>query len=86
VTGFPAYEQTQASVRSLNTIAERVGMDLDELHEVLDALADNDEVDPVKAARLIDALQAATPAPTPDPVASLIGLKQKQHDLLAKKP
>ena len=86
VTGFPAYEQTQASVRTLNHLAERTGMDLDELNEVLDALAENDTVDPDKAARLIDAINAATPQPEPDPVANLIGLKQKQVDLLSKKP
>ena len=86
VTGFPAYEQTQASVRSLTTVAERVGMDLDELTEVFDALADNEEVDPAKAARLIDALQSATPQPEPVPTPLLVGLKQKQLDLLAKKP
>jgi HK97 family phage prohead protease len=86
VTGFPAYEQTQASVRSVTSLADRVGMDVDELHEVLDALADNEQVDPAKAARLIDALQAATPAPEPDPMVNLIGLKQKQVELLSKKP
>jgi uncharacterized protein len=86
VTGFPAYEQTQASVRSLTTFAERVGMDLDEINEVLDALADNEQVDPAKAARLIDALHAATPAPEPDPSPVLIGLQKKRLELLSKKP
>lgn len=87
VTGFPAYEQTQAAVRSLQTLAIRTGIDVDELNETFDALAEGAELDPDKTQRLIEALTAATPKPEPveDPVANLIGLKQKQHELFAKK-
>lgn len=79
VTGFPAYPQTTAAVRSLEAIAERVGVPVDELTSVLDALADGEQVDPAKAGALIGVLQGAMPKPEP-----LIGLKVKQHDLLAK--
>jgi uncharacterized protein len=87
VTGFPAYEQTQAAVRSLQTLAIRTGIDVEELNETFDALAEGTELDPSKVARLIDAISAATakPEPEPDPVVNLIGLKQKAHDLLGKK-
>ena len=84
VTGFPAYEQTQAAVRSLETLAIRTGLDVDELNETFDALAEGAELDPDKAARLIDAISAATTQPE-DPISNLIGLKQKQHDLFSKK-
>jgi hypothetical protein len=81
VTGFPAYPQTTAAVRSLEAIAQRVGVPVDELTSVLDALADGEQVDPAKAGALIGVLQGAMPKPEPEP---LIGLKVKQHDLLAK--
>ena len=44
VTGFPAYEATSAAVRSLEKIAERVGMPVDELTEVLERLAEKDSL------------------------------------------
>jgi len=84
VTGFPAYPQTEAAVRSLEKLSERTGIDVDEIHEVLDALADGDQVDPSKADLLINAITEAKPTPEPQP-ADLLGLKQKQVDLLAKK-
>lgn len=84
VTGFPAYPQTTAAVRSLEVIAERVGMPVDELTSVLDALAEGEEVDPAKAEALIGVLKGATPEPEPEP-ANLLSLKAKQHDLLAKR-
>lgn len=84
VTGFPAYPQTTAAVRSLEVIAERVGVGVEELTEVLDALADGEQVDPAKADAIIQVLQGAKPAVEPEP-ANLIGLKAKQHDLLAKR-
>ena len=82
VTGFPAYPQTEAAVRSLEVIAERVGVAVDELTEVLDALADGEQVDPAKADALINVLKGAKPE---EPQANTLGLKQKQIDLLAKR-
>jgi len=85
VTGFPAYEQTAAAVRTLTGLAARTGIDVDELTETFDLLADGEPLDPDKAARLVAAITAATPAPEPAP-ASLLGLQQKQMELLAKRP
>lgn len=86
VTGFPAYEQTQAAVRSLEKLSERTGMAVDELTGALDALADGEQLDPAKAEMLINAIKESTPQPDPEPeTPNLIGLKQKHVDLLAKK-
>lgn len=87
VTGFPAYEQTTAAVRSLHRLSERTGMAVDELSEALDMLADGAELPADKAAVLMDAIKAASPAPEPEPEpqANLLALKSKQIDLLAKK-
>jgi uncharacterized protein len=83
VTGFPAYPQTEAAVRSLEVIAERVGVAVDELTEVLDALAEGEEVDPAKADALISVLNGAKPQQ--EAKANSLGLKQKQIDLLGKR-
>jgi len=83
VTGFPAYDQTTAAVRSLDRISTRTGMSVDDLTEVLDALADGETLDPVKADAIIAALMESLPKSEPEPV-NLLGLKQKYHDLFAK--
>ncbi|HEY7824758.1 MAG TPA: HK97 family phage prohead protease [Acidimicrobiia bacterium] len=87
VTGFPAYEATAAAVRSLEHLAERTGMQVDELSEALDALAAGEELDPAKAETLMGALQASMPAREDDgepSAADLLALQQKKLDLLAK--
>jgi HK97 family phage prohead protease len=84
VTGFPAYESTMATVRSLERLSERTGMAVDELSEALDLLAEGAELPADKAEVLLQAIKQSSPEPEPEPE-SLIGLKQKQHDLFAKK-
>jgi phage prohead protease, HK97 family len=86
VTGFPAYPQTEAAVRSLTVLSQRTGIALDELTEALDALADGEDLDADKANLLIAAIKDATP--TLDVAKSgdgMFALKQQQVDLLAKK-
>ena len=86
VTGFPAYPQTEAAVRSLEKLSERTGMAVDELTEALDALAEGEDLDPAKADLLINAIKDATPQPqVEEKNDSTLTLKQKQIDLLAKK-
>jgi hypothetical protein len=86
VTGFPAYPQTEAAVRSLEKLSERTGMAVEEINEVLDALADGEPLDPAKANLLINAIKDATPAPVvQENTANLLALKQQQVGLLAKK-
>jgi phage head maturation protease len=70
VTGFPAYEATTAAVRSLSALSVRTGISVDDLSDTLEALA--------------QIVNGALPQPEPEPV-SLLGLKQKNMDLLAKK-
>lgn len=84
VTGFPAYEATQAAVRSLEKLSERTGMAVDELSEALDLLAEGAELPADKADLLLAAIKQSTPEPEPEPV-NLLGLKAKQTDLLAKR-
>jgi HK97 family phage prohead protease len=84
VTGFPAYEATTAAVRSLSALSVRTGMAVDDLSDTLEALAAGDEVDAEKVAALAEIVNGALPKPEPEPV-SLLGLKQKNMDLLAKK-
>jgi len=84
VTGFPAYEATTAAVRSLEKLSERTGMAVGELSEALDLLAEGAELPADKASLLMDAIKQSSPEPEPEPV-SLLGLKAKQTDLLAKK-
>jgi hypothetical protein len=86
VTGFPAYEATTAAVRSLSALSVRTGMAVDELSDTLEALAAGEEVDPSKVEALAQIVNGALPQPEPEPEpVSLLGLKQKQMDLLAKK-
>ncbi|HEY7824950.1 MAG TPA: HK97 family phage prohead protease, partial [Acidimicrobiia bacterium] len=86
VTGFPAYPQTEAAVRSLEKLSERTGIAVDELTEALDALADGEELDPSKADLLLNAIKTSMPEQTVENnSAELLALKQKKHDLLAKK-
>lgn len=85
VTGFPAYEQTKAAVRSLEKLSERTGMGVDELSEALDLLAEGAELPADKAQLLLDAINASSPQPEEKPdAAGLLAVKQKQLDLLAK--
>ena len=79
VTGFPAYEDTTAAVRSLAALSERTGLAVDDLTETLEALASGEPVDPERVAAIASLVEAAAPEPEPT-----IGLLQKKHDLLAK--
>jgi HK97 family phage prohead protease len=83
VTGFPAYESTMATVRSLEKLSERTGVAVDELSEALDLLAEGAELPADKADLLLNAIKQSSPQPEPEP-ANLIGLKQKQTELLSK--
>jgi HK97 family phage prohead protease len=86
VTGFPAYEATTAAVRSLSALSVRTGMAVDDLSDTLEALAAGEEVDAEKVEALAQIVNGALPQPEPEPEpVSLLGLKQKQMDLLAKK-
>jgi HK97 family phage prohead protease len=90
VTGFPAYEATAAAVRSLEHLAERTGMKVDELSAAFDALASGDPIESDKAEALMAALKDSLPEPEPaaesdgTDKAALLALQSKKLDLLAK--
>jgi uncharacterized protein len=84
VTGFPAYDATQAAVRSLEKLSARTGIAVDELTEALDALADGSELTPEQAAALKQAVDQASPRSEPD-APNLLAIKSLTTDLLAKK-
>jgi HK97 family phage prohead protease len=83
VTGFPAYEATAAAVRSLSALSMRTGMAVDDLSDTFEAMAAGEPVDPDKLQTLADLMAEMMP-PVEDE-GSLLALKQKQMDLLAKK-
>jgi HK97 family phage prohead protease len=85
VTGFPAYEQTQAAVRSLEKLSNRTGIAADELADLLDAIADGQPIPDDKAGLLLDMVKSATLPEEPEPQVNLLALKAKQAELLAKK-
>jgi len=83
VTGFPAYEATAAAVRSLSALSMRTGMAVDDLSDTFEAMAAGEPVDPDKLQTLANLMAEMMP-PVEDE-GSLLALKQKQMDLLAKK-
>lgn len=84
VTGFPAYDATQAAVRSLEKLSERTGLAVDELTEALDALSDGSELTEEQAAALKAAVDQASPRNEPD-APNLLTIKSLKTELLGKK-
>jgi exonuclease VII small subunit len=80
VTGFPAYESTTASVRSLDTLAEATGIESDKLNAAIDALEKGETLSP-DLAEVLDTAIGRLRSERDDVAASLT-LKQKQLDLL----
>lgn len=85
VTGFEAYTQTTAAMRSLLRFAKRTGVDVDALAEAFDALSDGNLSDD-QYALLVDAADRArpTPEPSPEPEPDLSAL-QALSDLLKQR-
>ena len=82
VTGFPAYEATTASVRSLDILASRTNVDADALADALNKLESGDKLPDIQADLLqevVTKLRENTPSAD-----ELLELKRKQLDLLFK--
>jgi HK97 family phage prohead protease len=82
VTGFPAYEATTASVRSLNILAERTAVDVDTLSDAILKLEAGETLDDAHAdliTEVVSKLRADQPTQT-----DLLEIKRKQLDLLLK--
>lgn len=81
VTGFPAYESTSAALRSLERLSKRTALEIDELVETINSIADGQEIDAERAAALLAAVKVSKDDESP----SALGLKKARLDLLAKK-
>ena len=82
VTGFPAYEATTASVRSIDALATRTGMDANTLADALTRLEAGETLSPNHADVIGEAvfkLKESNPS-----VDDLLEIKRKQLDLLFK--
>ncbi|MFZ9846232.1 MAG: HK97 family phage prohead protease [Candidatus Limnocylindrus sp.] len=80
VTGFPAYEATTASVRSLDGLVDATGLEAEKLNQALSALEKGETLDD-ELATVLD--QAVTKLrASRDDAAAALALKQKQLDVL----
>lgn len=86
VTGFPAYEATTASVRSVDFLATRTSVDADALADALTRLEAGEELQAQHADLITEVVSKlrSDKAVEPEFNASLLELKKKQLDLMAK--
>ena len=82
VTGFPAYEATTASVRSLDILAERTAVDVDALSDAILKLEAGETLD-ANHADLISEVVQKLRADKPNEV-DMLEIKRKQLDLMLK--
>lgn len=80
VTGFPAYEATSATVRSLDALASRTSVDADKLAAAITVLEAGSELDDDQAALLSDVVAKLRKQPETNP--GRVSVMQKQLDLL----
>jgi HK97 family phage prohead protease len=85
VTGFPAYEATTASVRSLDILATRTNVDADKLSDVMLKLEAGETLPADEADLLVDVVNKLKEQTEPVvDVLENLNLKKKQLDLLFK--
>jgi len=80
VTGFPAYTATSASVRSLDILAERTGVDVDKLAEAITVLEAGGTLSDESADLLSGAVSKLRAEPAKVP--SSVSLMAKHLELL----
>ena len=80
ITGWPAYESTTTSVRSLDGLANATGLEAEKLNAALTALENGDALDD-ELAGVLDTAVSKLRAERDDVIAKL-ALKQKQLDTL----
>lgn len=83
VTGFPAYEATTASVRSLEILATRTAVDVDALSDAITRLEAGETLE-ANHADLISEVVSKLRAEEPIVDLSALEIKRKHLDLLAK--
>ncbi|NDE67357.1 MAG: HK97 family phage prohead protease [Actinobacteria bacterium] len=83
VTGFPAYQATSASVRTIDKLAERTATDADKLADAITVLEAGSELDEQQAALLLEVVGKLRKQPEPEAKipASVLA---KQFDLQSK--
>jgi uncharacterized protein len=82
VTGFPAYEATTASVRSLDILAQRTAVDVDALSDAILKLEAGETLDATHAdliSEVVQKLRADKPSEL-----DMLEIKRKQLDLMLK--
>jgi HK97 family phage prohead protease len=87
VTGFPAYEATTATVRSVDFLATRTAVDADALADALTRLEAGEELEAQHAdliSEVVTKLRKDAPVSDAQAQADLLELKRKQLDLMAK--
>jgi hypothetical protein len=82
VTGFPAYKATSATVRSLDILAERTGVDADKLAEAITMLESGNTLSDESAELLSSAVSKLRAEPAQVPHA--VNLLAKKLELLKK--
>jgi len=80
VTGFPAYQATSASVRSLDILAERTATDADKLADAITVLEAGSELSEEQASLLLDVVRKLQRKPEQVPASILA----KQLELQSK--
>jgi len=85
VTGFPAYEETSATIRKAQILAQRTQTDADALAGALTALENGQELNDDQADLLVDVVgrQRVQAEPQVDP-SEVIGVLRDKLELLAK--
>jgi HK97 family phage prohead protease len=81
VTGFPAYQATSASVRSLDVLAERTSADVDSLAAAITVLEAGSELSDEQASLLLDVVAKLRKKPEQVPAAILARQLELQAQL-----
>ena len=82
VTGFPAYQATTASVRSLDKLAERTSSDADKLATAITTLEAGSELDDEQASLLLDVIGKLRSKPEQVPASILARQLELQSKLV----
>jgi len=88
VTGFEAYTQTTAAMRSLPLLAVRTGVDLDALADAFDALSNGTELSDDQANVILETIDRSRPkaeeVPVIEPEGVPVDVLLQKLDLIAK--
>jgi hypothetical protein len=88
IVAYPAYQQTEAMVRSLDKVATRAQVDADELADAVIKLEEGADLSEQEAELITKVVHSLAPQKQveEEEQVNLLELKRKQLDLLLKKP